>query len=317
MQREVKEWRIHVGAHKAATTHLQTMLSALRGTLAAQDIDFLPLRVVRPALTPVLKDAVARPSGVARWMQGYGRRRQQDIFLQTLQSLRQADVDRVVVSEENLIGEAYELLMHPVYPRLERRLQLCRGLSRRAPLKLFLSIRSFDRVLPGAYTTALRYRYMRRRPDLLPKLQTNLDRRPPSWIDIIDRIRKAVPEAEVRVWRLEDYARTPESVVSAFTGARLSELPQIDRPQSTVTPSAAAVTEVEEMCRTAPPDISAKAWERTVNGIYARKTATDGAAKYTFLTPDQIARLQARYEEDIDLIERRFPQMLIASQMVS
>src|ERR671915_2577538 len=43
----VRRWRIHIGAHKTATTHLQETLTALRPALAAQGVDYIPNSLVR------------------------------------------------------------------------------------------------------------------------------------------------------------------------------------------------------------------------------------------------------------------------------
>ena len=39
----VSHWRIHIGAHKTATTHLQQTLAAIRPRLVEQGIDPIPL----------------------------------------------------------------------------------------------------------------------------------------------------------------------------------------------------------------------------------------------------------------------------------
>jgi hypothetical protein len=43
----VRSWRIHLGAHKTATTHLQETLTAVRPALAERGIDFIPNQRVR------------------------------------------------------------------------------------------------------------------------------------------------------------------------------------------------------------------------------------------------------------------------------
>ena len=43
----VSNWRIHIGAHKTATTHLQQTLAAIRPRLVEQGIDPIPLAALR------------------------------------------------------------------------------------------------------------------------------------------------------------------------------------------------------------------------------------------------------------------------------
>ena len=42
----VREWRLHLGAHKTATTHLQETLALRRDWLVAHGVDVLPMRAV-------------------------------------------------------------------------------------------------------------------------------------------------------------------------------------------------------------------------------------------------------------------------------
>ena len=53
----VRHWRIHLGAHKTATTHLQETLTLVRPTLAARGLDYIPNQLVRGRRLAV--DAVA------------------------------------------------------------------------------------------------------------------------------------------------------------------------------------------------------------------------------------------------------------------
>ena len=43
----VRQWRIHLGAHKTATSHLQETLAAVRDDLVGQGVDFIPNPLVR------------------------------------------------------------------------------------------------------------------------------------------------------------------------------------------------------------------------------------------------------------------------------
>ena len=70
-------------------------------------------------------------------------------------------------------------------------------------MTLFLSIRSFDTQLPSAYVQELRY---------MPPIAGGFDnvkrrvlKRPPSWFELVRRIRAAAPGIPLRVWRQEDY----------------------------------------------------------------------------------------------------------------
>ncbi len=43
----ITTWRIHIGAHKTATTHVQEILTLMRPQLVARGIDFIDNHTVR------------------------------------------------------------------------------------------------------------------------------------------------------------------------------------------------------------------------------------------------------------------------------
>ena len=111
----VTSWRIHIGAHKTATTHLQETLSAIRPVLVERGVDYIPNPELRQdrlrqgaraqaALEPGA--APARPDGAA----GGGAE---------LDPLR-AGPATLVLSEEKLLGGSQEIFAEPIYPGLQR-----------------------------------------------------------------------------------------------------------------------------------------------------------------------------------------------------
>ena len=118
----------------------------------------------------------------------------------------------------------------------QRIVPLLATLGRRAEVTLFLSIRSFDTQLPSAYVQELRY---------MPPIAGGFDNirrrvlaRPPSWFELVRRIRAAAPGMPLRVWRQEDYrdntaailaARSAGWTARAAAGDRGSGLDQVAR----------------------------------------------------------------------------------------
>lgn len=64
----VSEWRIHLGAHKTATTHLQNSLAVRADEIRRAGATFIPLEAVRPIFERYFHPAGRgrRPSPPAR-----------------------------------------------------------------------------------------------------------------------------------------------------------------------------------------------------------------------------------------------------------
>ena len=293
----VKVWRIHLGAHKTATTHLQQALVAARPGLRTQGVDFIPLRKLReaglPAILSQLIDAEADRPGRRRALAG------------ALRPLR-GKAETVAFSEENLIGLSAHLLRGPnPYPGAGKMVRWLGQLGAGgAEVKLFFAIRSFDALAPSAYAESMRRRHLPGGFDAVRKLMAET---PPSWVGLIDRLRKAAPKAELRVWLYEDYAAHARELATLFLGVDPGELDVSRRPQGTATPSAAAVAEAEALPRgLSKEDRAARSAE-----IYARLPASGPETKFNPFTDEERARLRARYAQDLDEIERRHPGVLV------
>ena len=143
------EWRIHIGAHKTATTHLQDTLELLRSQLSCAGIDYIPRQLMRSVRIGKKWRAFRRmPLGGL-----IGRR----VFQRALVPLMQGP-QVVAISEENLIGTSRGLLTALLYPDAAHRLAPFEALARISKVRVFLSIRRFDEVLPAAYVQTLKER---------------------------------------------------------------------------------------------------------------------------------------------------------------
>ncbi|MDO5705258.1 MAG: hypothetical protein Q4G49_09340, partial [Paracoccus sp. (in: a-proteobacteria)] len=50
-----ERWKVHLGAHKTATTHVQRVLDSIAGDLRAQGIALLPQAIGRPAFRAAVR----------------------------------------------------------------------------------------------------------------------------------------------------------------------------------------------------------------------------------------------------------------------
>lgn len=292
----VREWRIHLGAHKTATTHLQHTLEAHRPALVEHGVDFLYFRPFRAVAKPYVQ-----PNSWQRrlWSPPVARR-----FERALDGLR-AGPPTVLLSDEDLLGYSRDQLAQPLYPKF-RALHLVRHLAGRAErTTLFLAIRSLDGLLPSAYAQALKAEPYP--PGSLEALCRRFAAAPPSWVELIERIQAAVPGAELKVWRYEQYRDHWRAIIAAYAGHPVGTLPEVPPVKGTASPAPRAIAEAERLDPRLPQD------QRIlkVRSIYAASPAGAEHGRLAPLSDAEAGRLAARYAEDLATIRARWPEMLI------
>lgn len=295
---QVRRWRIHLGAHKTATTHLQETLAAVRPALAARGIDFIPNQLIRgQGLAPELR----RRRRFAR-LPLFGRSRMREILEGIMDPVRLGP-ETVVFSEENIVGVPQQVFSAPFYPQAGVNVARLASLGQRSDLVLFLSIRSCDTLLPSAYAEALKHAPPP--PGGFERWRERLLAEPPSWFDLVARIRAAVPDVPLKIWRQEDYRANAQEIMQELCGCELAPLPAISDPVWTRSPSARAVAEVEAL----PRDLPQASRRRRVGEIYA--ASAPGGDRFMPFGAMDCRRLRAAYDADTDRIAQSYPDLML------
>lgn len=297
----VTTWRIHIGAHKTATTHVQEILALMRPQLVERGIDFIPNHIVRQS--GLAKALFARR--LAARLPGLRGRAVAGLMAAYLDPLRAA-TSALVLSEEKLMGGSRHVFSTPIYPHIERIVPMLASLGSRtggrAEVAFFLSIRSFDGQMPSAYVQELKF---------APPPEGGFDAikarvlaRPPSWFELVRRIRRAAPGVPLRVWRQEDYRRDPAAILAELCGRDPGPLPEMEDPYWTKSPDLAAVRAAEALPHGLPLA------ERRAQVLEIYRTSCDGAPFDPF-APAEKELLRAAYARDLDRIAALDPGILI------
>ena len=295
----MKQWRIHIGAHKTATTHLQETLSTVRDRLAERGIDFIPTRpVVREQR---FAEALWQRRPIAR-LPILGPVHMRDAIEATVEPVR-IGPETVVLSEENVLGLPRHVLATSFYPHAAQRVGRLASLGLRADLRLFLSIRSQDQLLPSAYAEALKFAPPP--PGGFAAIRDRLVAEPPSWFDLVARLRAAAPGVPIRIWRQEDYRSNDKAIMEILCGRPLGPLPDLPDPARTRSPSSAAIAVAEAL----PLDLSYTERLARVREVYA--VVEPGTARFQPFDAAERRQLRARYAIDLERIARVFPGTLL------
>ena len=299
----ITTWRIHIGAHKTATTHVQEILTLMRPQLVARGIDFIDNHTVRRSgLAKAL--SARRISTRLPLLRG---RAVAALLAEHLDPLRAPEAPTtMVLSEEKLMGGSLHVFADPVYPPIERIIPKLASLGTwaggGADVTFFLSIRSFDGQLPSAYVQELKFS-----PPIaggFENIKPRVLARPPSWFDLVRRIRAAAPAVPLRVWRQEDYRRDPATILAALRGRDPGPLRAMEDPYWTKSPDLAAIRAAEAL----PHALSRPERRAKVLEIF-RDSA--GGARFDPFAPEEKALLRAAYARDLERIEALDPGILI------
>ena len=194
---------LHIGVHKTATTHIQSLLQS--GT------DLLKENGVTVSLPKTLRQ---------EWLGVFlsvANKADEDITEAEIQRLRQIAPNgkRWIVSEENFAGIPYDFMVtEGFYPNVKRRLALFKRLFPHADIELFFSVRRYDRFYRSLYLEVVRNR------GYIPfeKYYREESFSEYSWKAFLDRVTQVIPEEKITLWCYEEIAEILPAVIDKMAG---------------------------------------------------------------------------------------------------
>lgn len=211
------EIKLHLGAHKTASTHLQKTLQKNSARLDAGGICYIPLARLRTIFTRQLRRAFrsARDSNVKSLNKG--------ILLSLKDELHRRESETgmryrsLILSDENIFGSLKRLHdSGALYGDCEMRLECLAGLFRGCNVKVIYGIRNYADFYPSAYAELVRDGAT---CDSFSEFMDRLHLENNSWTTICRCISAAFGEANTRVFRHEDYARIIGNIIEEIAGS--------------------------------------------------------------------------------------------------
>lgn len=276
---------LHLGVHKTATTYLQAVLEANRDRLGAESIGYVTLAEMRGGITA----AARRPGSFELRL-----KRAVGPLLE-----RYKDCRRLILSDENLSGGSRELIDGTFYSESgARAARLAKALGS-DDVEIMIAVRSYDSFVSSAYSE-----HLRNWPYLTPAeyvAAVDIDRL--NWATVIADLCRRFGQERVIAWRFEDLAEIEDELLTVMTGGAAIEW---IKPQETVRRSFSRKT--VDALAALEPLLSREEIGALVEPI-SEALSPPEAAPFRAYEEDRAQALRARYDRDIEALQREFPRL--------
>ena len=288
--------RLHLGAHKTASSYIQATLELNRAQSAAAGLAYWPLHHVRPIFQRLLQKRGApqiagfalAPDGLVGSRQPAEAKRLDTLFVPGMDT---------TISEENILGNSEDCYRGGLYPKAAKRLSILQRFPADRPLHVFLAVRSYAPFLASLYAQSLRHGHFiewRR----FARANSSCSG---QWPALIEAIRASRPDAQITIWKYEDFSSVGDEVLSALSGLPAENLAK--PVQRKILPSASGRA-VEEMMAAAPQLASNERVFKML-ALDAQFPRSKHARGFSPWTEEQAARLDEQYDADLSLIRER------------
>jgi len=272
--------RLHIGAHKTATTHLQACLEQNCEALAARGIGIF---------TPVDAKGVLREATAALRADLYTRHPHRRDPLASIRLKRRfRSLQRwhptLVLSDENIIEWMANLFSGRFYPDAGKRIsKLIRNTGIR-PVSVFLSVREYGSFFSSAYAFQTG-RTVLPNPEKAARVCQEMQR---GWPELVSDVLSALPGVPLKVWRHEAY--DTEARLEELTGCSRLAVGGADVNQAPTPEAMAILRELRNRGPLAPAQLR-----------YVRDAFT-GGGRFTLWPESEAEAWRDLYRKDLDRI---------------
>jgi len=284
---------LHLGAHKTATTWLQTRLEAGLPTLRGLGVDYEPLGPFRIAFADKLDVVMHHGATPARMAELRG----------AMEAYLSRGARRFIASDENIIGQCNPIVNGGrLYPSFKARLEMLSRLLPAPPVMTVFTIRNYAPFFGSVYCESLWHgRY-----NSFDEFRGRLVIGDGLWLKIVGELVAAFGADRVRILRYETLASHLPELLRLLCGQAVDpgELPESsDRRERLST------RVVEELGRIA--EQTDRITARRKLGELVRRFPTPDFPPFDPWTAEERARLDALYADHVAQIGSRWPGVLL------
>lgn len=224
------------GAHKTATSHLQSALASASPALAAERVAYIGPQAIRRHLMPLtylLRDG-AKPSILRDVVAG-----QLDLLTDGTQP------DTVILADENILGSTDLSMLvssdQGLYPWGAGRLSRLIALLPDTRIEVGLAIRDLAGFLPSAYGEELRHAPIRTWADYRAKVPVEKL----SWSAFVRRLGEEIDPVPIALWRYDGYPAIAKDLLDWLLPASAADAVSLSGPVKRSGFSGGAIARIE------------------------------------------------------------------------
>ena len=284
--------RIHVGAHKTATTYLQDTLALNRAASAAAGIAYWPREDFRMPMASAISADAERLNATPSLLKSLVRRHRAD----PADGLKRFFPEgyNVSISEENLLGRPKSAATGATYDKAAHNLEVLKRALPDGAVEILLCVRSYAAFISSLFAEAMRHGNHFELEEFKSKHLTSSG----LWTRVVDSVRQAFPDAKIVVWRYEDFAKLEDDLLARMSGLAPDKL--IKPEQSDILPSASSKairTFVQEGA-----NLSRAQRQMRMLALQHQHPKTGAQAPFSLFDTTESARLCDEYAADIERI---------------
>ena len=285
--------RIHVGAHKTATTYIQDTLALNRIASAAAGTAYWPREQFRKALAKGLDtEKIRRKTRVPALSRALTQSRKDAVA--GLSQFFATDYN-VTISEENLLGEADNARSGKPYPFARDYLGLLKDALPDRPIEIYLAVRAYPDFISSLFGEALKHGHY-----LWPAhFRSIYSSAQGVWPEVIASIQDVFPQARLTVWRYEDFGRLEDELLSRLSGIAPDAL--IKPAQTDILPSASAGAILEHLEQA--QDMNYTDRQMLMLALQHKHPRSGPDSKFSLWPGDEATKLLEEYKADLEQIK--------------
>jgi len=280
--------KLYIGAHKTATTHIQSVLEHNHKNLEQHNIKLSTPNELRKSWLPNFLNLCHKKD------------------LSHMEDLKKELPTKGIwiLSDENFTGTPYDFKIHKgMYPNVGQRLKCLKELFPNAKIELYFSIRSYETFYRSTYLEVVRNRGYIPFQEYYNEEQFKHN----SWVDVIEMFTSVIPEENITLWRYEDIKTLMPTIINNITGLNNAKELILNYPIQKTRESLSKKT--IEVLASLSDVMSQKESKKTIEILNNKYPLGDKYSKFISFTHKKQKEFQLQYKENIFNIKKTYPRI--------
>jgi len=281
--------KLYIGAHKTATTHIQSLLEYNKETLVKSQIK------------------LSTPTSLRKsWLNDFLKYCHKNEKTNITKLQNEAPTNGIwILSDENIVGTPYEFMISNkgMYPNIKKRLQALKKLFPIANIEIFFAIRSYEKFYRSTYLEVVRNR------GYIPfeeyyqeeKFMKN------SWIDVIKMFTETIPQENITLWCYEDIDTLMPHIINRMTEQENAKELIAKYPIKKTRESLSSKT--IEVLASLSSEMTQKESKKIIETLNKKYPLGEQYSKFIPFTTKTSRIFQEKYKHDINFIKHNYQQI--------